>query len=133
MLKYEVNAQTRAEIEKRFTYHPPFGDQPQRYVEIRDHAGALAALICSLTPKSREQALALTNLEQTVMWANAAIARNEKLGEGEETEEAPAETESPEAEPEPDDGPPSEDEGDGDVPAEEPGGAPEPGPAAAAR
>jgi hypothetical protein len=29
------------------------------------------------TPESREQSLALTNLEQAVMWANAAIARRE--------------------------------------------------------
>lgn len=30
-----------------------------------------------LTPKSREQSTALTNLDQVVFWANAAIARNE--------------------------------------------------------
>jgi hypothetical protein len=27
-------------------------------------------------PDSREKSLAMTNLEQAVMWANAAIARN---------------------------------------------------------
>lgn len=66
-----------AEIEKRFTYHPPKLDQAERYVEIRNTAKAFAELIVAKTPPSREQALGLTNLEQAVMWANAAIARNE--------------------------------------------------------
>lgn len=66
-----------SELETRFTYHAPHGDQPDRYTVIRANAGALAAEIVELTPESREQALALTNLEQAVFWANAAIARRE--------------------------------------------------------
>lgn len=46
------------------------------YQEIREQARALALLLAGLCPASRELSLALTNLEQTVMWANAAIARN---------------------------------------------------------
>jgi hypothetical protein len=37
-------------------------------------------LLLELCPESRELALASTNLEQCVMWANAAIARNELQG-----------------------------------------------------
>ncbi len=66
-----------ANIENRFTYHAPFGDQTERYQDIRDLAKKLAYLILEKTPDSREQSLALTNLEQAVFWANAAIARNE--------------------------------------------------------
>jgi len=65
------------ELETRFTYHAPHGDQLERYTLIRDTAKTLAATIAAKTPESREQALALTNLEQAVMWANAAIARRE--------------------------------------------------------
>lgn len=65
-------------IENDFTYHAPFGDQPDRYVAIRAKAKELALFIVGNTPGSREQSLALTSLEETVMWANAAIARNEK-------------------------------------------------------
>jgi hypothetical protein len=65
------------DIEKRFTYHAPFGDQAERYQEVRDLAKKFAYLIAEKTPDSREQSLALTNLEQAVFWANAAIARNE--------------------------------------------------------
>ncbi len=65
----------QAEIEIRFTYHPPKGEQPRRYGLIRDEAKALAKIIVELTPDSREQSLALTALEETIFWANASIAR----------------------------------------------------------
>ena len=65
------------EIDKRFTHHAPKGNQAERYQEIRDNARALAELIDIMCPESREKSLAITNLEQAVMWANASIARNE--------------------------------------------------------
>ena len=65
------------ELAIRFTYHAPHRDQQERYQEIRDGAARLADRIVSLTPDSREQALAITHLEEAVMWANAAIARRE--------------------------------------------------------
>lgn len=67
----------RAQIENAFTYHAPKPGQPERYTQLRDKAKELALLIAELTPVSREQSLALTELEYTVMMANAAIARNE--------------------------------------------------------
>ena len=64
-------------IERNFTYHPPKAGQPERYEKIRSTAKQLALLIDEECPTSREQALAMTTLEQAVFWANAAIARNE--------------------------------------------------------
>jgi len=64
-------------IENNFTYHPPKNDQVKRYEEIRDHAKELALHIDNDCPDSREKSLAMTKLEEAVMWANAAIARNE--------------------------------------------------------
>lgn len=75
--KYTPSEQDEQKIDRAFTYHPPHGDQAERYVEIRDYAKTLARLMCGLCPPSRELSLALTNLEQAVMWANSAIARNE--------------------------------------------------------
>lgn len=65
-------------LENNFTYHKPFGDQPERYVKIRDKAKELAALILETCPDSRERSVALTELETSVFWANASIARNER-------------------------------------------------------
>lgn len=64
-------------IEKNFTYHPPKDDQVNRYQCLRDTGKGFAMLIDSACPDSREKSLALTKLEECVMWANAAIARNE--------------------------------------------------------
>lgn len=66
-----------ADINRRFTYHPPKPGQPEKYQRLRDEAKALALRIAELVPDSREQALALTALEECVMWANAGIARRE--------------------------------------------------------
>lgn len=65
------------EIEKRFTYHAPKPGQAERYVVLRDCAGEFAELLNAECPESREKSLALTKIEEAVMWANAAIARNE--------------------------------------------------------
>jgi hypothetical protein len=60
-----------------FQYHKPFGTQAERYSQLREKAKELAELIEASCPESREKALAFTNLQQSVMWANAAIGINE--------------------------------------------------------
>ena len=67
----------RDDLNNRFTYHPPKDGQPERYIAIRDSARVFAGLISGEVPNSREKSLALTKLEEAVMWANAGIARNE--------------------------------------------------------
>ena len=65
-------------IETNFTYHSPNENQVDRYKLLRDKAKELAYAIDERCPSSREKSLALTNLEQAVMWANASIARQHK-------------------------------------------------------
>jgi hypothetical protein len=65
------------QIENNFRYHAPKEGQPEKYQAIREKVKELAYLIDELCPNSREKSLAFTNLEQSVMWANASIARNE--------------------------------------------------------
>jgi hypothetical protein len=65
------------EIKKRFTYHAPKGNQPEKYAAIREAALRFADTLNQLCPESREKSLAFTSLEEAVMWANASIARNE--------------------------------------------------------
>ena len=77
LTQYDVDDQVREQVERAFTYHPPKGDQTERHQAIRAQAGSLAKGVVMLCPPSRERSLALTKLEEAVMWANAAIARNE--------------------------------------------------------
>ena len=63
------------ELDNRFTYHAPKEGQPEIYGNIRNKAKELATLINEVCPESREKALAMTELENSVFWANACIAR----------------------------------------------------------
>ena len=65
------------ELQNIFTYHAPDSGQIPRYQELRDKGHDLAALIHLLCPDSRERSLAITSIQQAIMWANAAIAINE--------------------------------------------------------
>jgi hypothetical protein len=67
----------RDDLDTRFTYHQPKPGQPEKYLRIRSQAKTLASSITVECPDSRERSLALTKLEEVVMWANASIARNE--------------------------------------------------------
>lgn len=78
MPKYPISDEQLADLQDRFTYHSPLPGQPERYGAIRARAHELALLIAGETPKSREQSLALTKLDEVVMHVNSAIARNEK-------------------------------------------------------
>ena len=82
MTEAEIEQQTRKEILRaraihNLSYHRPHGDQQERYGEIRNTARGFADILIRCCPESRELSIALTQLEDTVMWANAAIARNE--------------------------------------------------------
>ena len=68
---------TDAEMDKRFTYHPPKENQAKRYETVRMFAKTYAMFLDKTCPDSRELSLALTKIEESVFWANAAIARNE--------------------------------------------------------
>lgn len=74
---YPLTPERDAQLDAAFTYHAPKEDQVGRYFALRAAARDLAYQIVELTPPSREQSLALTKLEEAVMWANAAIARHE--------------------------------------------------------
>jgi hypothetical protein len=63
-------------IEKAFTYIPIKPGHPEDYKALRDKAKELAYEFERLCPESREKSLAVTKLEEAIMWANASIARN---------------------------------------------------------
>jgi len=68
---------TLEQLKNRFSYHAPKGNQASRYESIRSRVLDLAEFIVAATPCSPEQARALNALDEVMMLANAAIARNE--------------------------------------------------------
>lgn len=65
------------QLSRQFTYNAPNGDQVVRYERIRAMGKQCAELIDIFCPDSDEKDLAIVNLRQAIMWANAAIACNE--------------------------------------------------------
>lgn len=74
---YPTTAEDVARLENNFAYHEPKEGQNERYAAIREECKQLAACLLLLCPPSRERSLAMGHLEETMMWANASIARNE--------------------------------------------------------
>jgi hypothetical protein len=62
-------------IQNDFTYHCPPAHKSEDFITLRNKAKELAVLFADLVPNGREQATALTRLEEAVMHANAGIAR----------------------------------------------------------
>ena len=63
-------------IENNFNYHAPTPEKVKVYEDLRGSAKDFAYIIDLSCPNSREKSLAMTKLEEAIMWANAAIARN---------------------------------------------------------
>jgi hypothetical protein len=65
----------QARIDNDFKFHPATPETGPRHARIRRLCHALAVELVQEVPEGREQSLALTALEETMMWANAGIAR----------------------------------------------------------
>lgn len=65
-----------SDIEHRFAFHAaPTQEKRDEHTSVRQNCRALADFINEHVPEGREKALAITHLEEVMMWANAAIAR----------------------------------------------------------
>jgi hypothetical protein len=68
-----------ADLSNRFAYHAPDGTKAEHHAYIRGECLMLAHRINYAAPDCREKSLAITALEEAMMWANAAIARNPEV------------------------------------------------------
>lgn len=67
---------TQHDLNNRFAYHPPKDEETKRFHElVREAMQAAAEVMVAITPRGREQSLAIAKLEEAMYWANAAIAR----------------------------------------------------------
>lgn len=63
------------DLERRFKFHPADKSKGDRHHDIRNWCRELAFTLNNDLPDGREKSLAITHLEEVMMWANAAIAR----------------------------------------------------------
>ena len=67
-------ATDRNEVANRFTFHPATGDKGAAHDHVRQAHLEIGLRMCDMLPESREKALCLTALQESMMWANAAVA-----------------------------------------------------------
>ncbi len=64
------------DLETRFNHHPPLcRGVERRHEDVRGAFKVVSSIVMELVPAGREQAIALTKLEEGMMWSNAGIAR----------------------------------------------------------
>lgn len=63
------------DLDVRFNYHAPDEDRITRHQAVREAARRMAVAVLQVTEPGREQALALTKIEEAMFWANASVAR----------------------------------------------------------
>lgn len=67
-----------ARIKNNHAHHPPqTAERISAHEQVREVTAECAKRLVDLCPEGRELSLALTAMEEAMMWANAAIARSE--------------------------------------------------------
>lgn len=64
-----------AEVARRFTHYPPDDDRARVHEGVRAAYRELGGALALMLPEGREKSLAFTALEESIFWANAAVAR----------------------------------------------------------
>lgn len=64
-------------IDKPYAYHKPSDDGMTKINKLRAHFSEGARLINEICPNSRERSVAITNNEQTAMWAIKSVVFND--------------------------------------------------------
>ncbi len=73
-----INLLSDEEINNRTKWHPPTSeDTKELHENIRCWTNEMIKAINTLVPEGREKSLAITKLEEAMMWSNAGIARNQ--------------------------------------------------------
>jgi hypothetical protein len=69
----------QSDLDNRFAFHPATiaNNRGEAHASVREQCREMATFINALVPEGREKSLAITHLEEVMMWANAAIARSE--------------------------------------------------------
>lgn len=66
------------DIENRFAFHAATTEEKaDAHTSVRRNCRKLADILNDKLPEGREKSLAITHLEEVMMWGNAALARNE--------------------------------------------------------
>lgn len=63
-------------IDNDFSFHPATEETGPKHDSVRQIVRDAAHALADVVPTGRERSVALTKLEEAMMWANAGIARS---------------------------------------------------------
>lgn len=67
------------DLEHRFAFHAATTEEKRdAHTSVRQACRALADFLNNKLPEGREKALAITHLEEVMLWGNAALARQKE-------------------------------------------------------
>lgn len=70
-----------SDLQNRFAFHPAAtAEKKNDHSSVRQHCLDLALFLNDSLPDGREKSLAVTHLEEVMLWSNAAIARADDGG-----------------------------------------------------
>lgn len=70
-----ATTQEHVDLANRLAHHPPVSEAvAQLHAEVRLRVGELGHWLLDNVPDGRHRSLALTSVQEAMMWANAAIA-----------------------------------------------------------
>lgn len=72
--QYSYPAGLLPEHQRALTYHPLTPGRAELHEELRAAAMLYASVIDRICPASREASVAFTSIQESLMWANAAVA-----------------------------------------------------------
>jgi hypothetical protein len=68
------------DIDHRFNFHPAGTEEKQNaHGSVREQCRELAHFLNEKIPDGREKSIVITKLEEVMMWANAALARDNRV------------------------------------------------------
>lgn len=79
VIKRELQAKMASEVDEwanRMGYHKATGGTVPLHRELRQDFIHVAEMVIRKVPAGRERSLALTSLQEALMWANAGVAIN---------------------------------------------------------
>jgi len=79
MSKFTSGDAEREDIVHRFSFHPATVATGPKNDEVRLKYRGIALWVLANVPPSRERALAITALQEAMMWTNAAVAIHTEL------------------------------------------------------
>lgn len=81
VIHFEWLGLERKMISATFAYHKPSASGLEKINKLRESYTELSSILNIIAPPSRELSVALTNLEQSAMWAIKAVVHNDPASE----------------------------------------------------